>query len=217
MLDSLLTNLDWSVFVRTFGTLFAVASPIGAIPFFLGYTAGQSSVQRRHSARAATLTMLIALVVIIVFGTSFLNVFGITVDGFKVGGGFVILLSGIGMVRAKVQSMKVEIKATEGTEHSALSVVSPFAIPLVIGPGAFSAIVLGMHELPGPSGYLVVSAACVALMVIMFLALRLADPIFRLLGDLGMNIMVRLMGLVIIIISFETILSGAKAQLPGLG
>lgn len=217
MLDTAMAHIEGQAFVRSFGTLFAVASPIGAIPFFLGFTAGQTGPQRRRSASMALLTMAAALATTIAFGTAFMRVFGITEDGFRVGGGFVILLSGIGLVRGKIPSIAVALPNAEGAETSKLSVISPFAIPLVVGPGAISAVIIGLHADPGLGGYLVVSSACVTLLLLMYVALLLADLIYRLLGELAMNVMVRLMGLVIVIIAFETILTGLKAVLPGLG
>lgn len=216
MWNAVLNELDWPYFIRFFGGLFAIASPIAAVPFFLGYTAGQSPSERTRSAFVATGTMAIAFAVVIVSGITFLNLFGISVAGFRLGGGFVILLSGLAMLSAKVGSMAVTDPEERAAEQSKLAVIFPFAIPLVVGPGAASTIIIGLHGLPGLQGYVVISVACLVLLILMYIALRLADPLFRVMGTLGMNILVRLMGLIIVVLAFETMAAGLVGLFPGL-
>lgn len=202
--------LAWNEYVQIVIALIVIIDPLGAIPIFISLTAAQKDAQRKRTAYVASLSVAIILVVSCFIGEWILKLFGISIASFRIGGGVLLLLMSIAMMNAKISQAKrtdSEEEEARGKENVA---VVPLAIPLLAGPGAISLVIIYADKITGVvnTGFLVLS--CIVAAALMWGALRLAVPISKLLGQTGINIATRIMGLIMAAISIEFIASGYK-------
>ena len=207
---------DWRTNAEIATALFVIADPIATIPIFINLTSGQSRDERMRTAHMTALTVAAVLVLSIFLGQPLLQLFGIRIASFRVGGGILILLMAISMLNARLsRTVGTPEEMQEGSEKEDPAVV-PLGVPLVAGPGAISTMIIYAHQASDvyDTAFLVFAGLLVALSV--WIALRMADPIRRLLGKTGINIISRLAGLVLAAIAVEFIASGLVQLMPGL-
>jgi MarC family membrane protein len=207
---------DWRTNAEIATALFVIADPIATIPIFINLTAGQSRDERIRTAHVTAITVGAVLVSSIFLGQPLLQLFGIRIASFRVGGGILILLMAISMLNARLsRTVGTPEEMQEGTEKDDPAVV-PLGVPLVAGPGAISTIIIYAHQASDiyDVAFLVFAGLLVAVSV--WIALRMADPIRNLLGKTGINIISRLAGLVLAAIAVEFIASGLVQLMPGL-
>jgi len=207
---------DWRTNAEIATALFVIADPIATIPIFINLTSGQGAEERKHTARVTAMTVATVLVLSIFLGQPLLRLFGISIASFRVGGGILILLMAISMLNARLsRTHGTPEEMQEGSEKDDPAVV-PLGVPLLAGPGAISTIVIYAHQATDAydTAFLVLAGLLVSLAV--WIALRMADPIRKLLGKTGINIISRLLGLVLAAVAIEFIARGLVQLLPGL-
>ena len=209
--------------VNLFVALFALVDPIGNIPIFAAATAGASLRQRLSVAALICLFAAAFLGFFFFTGISLLQFFGISLAAFRIAGGILLLLLGLDMTSGEF------LKTFHDPDHDPGDVrgyarrrfqrlVVPFAIPLMIGPGAISTIIIQAGEAAkiGPAGQAAGVAAILAACVAAFLCFAATGPISRLLGNVGMSIVVRVLGLILVALAIQFILMGLSEALPGM-
>jgi multiple antibiotic resistance protein len=206
----------WTEYSRFFTALLVILDPFAAIPIFLSLTREYSAAERHHAATVAAIAVAIVLTLSALFGETMLTVLGTSLASFRVGGGIVLLLMALAMLRAQPDQMRTttdeKIEAA-GREHIA---IVPIAIPLLAGPGSISTVIIQMHR-PGAEYHaLWVIAIILLLSLLLWLVLRLATPIGRALGPLGLNILNRLFGLILTAIAVEIMANGLRGLFPAL-
>ncbi|HSM08124.1 MAG TPA: YchE family NAAT transporter [Gemmatimonadota bacterium] len=208
--------MDWTFLIKTGISLLAILNPLGAIPLFLGLTEGMDSSGRRRTGRSASLAVATVLVVAVWFGEDILEVFGVRIASFQIGGGVLALLMAIDMLQARLSPAKqTREEAREAGSRESVGVV-PLGIPLLAGPGSISLAIVGAEQAPGMSETIGLTVAVVLLGLVTWAVLRAAEPIGRVLGRTGINIITRLMGLVLAAIAIEFIATGMASLFPGL-
>ncbi|MES1983281.1 MAG: MarC family protein [Pseudomonadota bacterium] len=208
--------LHWEDYAKIFMALMVIVNPLSAIPLFVSMTAGNTADERKNIARVASISVGVVLVVAALLGQPMLLFFGITIASFKVGGAILILLMAISMMYATTGREKQtpeEAKAAEVKENIA---VVPLAIPLLSGPGAISTTIIYATERSSPAHLVALIACCTMVAVATWIALRVAEPVSRMLGETGVNIAIRLMGLLLAAVAVEIFTSGLVVLLPGL-
>lgn len=207
----------WSEYTRFFTALLVILNPFAAIPIFLSLTHNYTPEQRNRAAGIAAFTVAIVLSLSAILGDAMLTVLGTSLPSFRVGGGIVLLLMALSMLRAQtdeIRSTSDEKIVAESLENIA---VVPVAIPLLAGPGSISTVIIQMHR-PGAEYHLLwVIAVIIALTLVLWGILRLATPIGRRLGSIGLNILNRLFGLILTAIAVEIIANGLRGLFPVLG
>jgi multiple antibiotic resistance protein len=206
----------WREYAATTTALFVVANPVGSVPIFISLTADQGAHERRRTARIAAVTVAIVLVSSVFAGEPLLQLFGISVPSFRVGGGILILLMAIAMLQARSSRVvRTPEEAEEAATKDEVGAV-PLAIPLIAGPGAISTVIIYSHQAADWIDTLALILAGMLVAVSVWIAFRLADPISGLLGKTGINIVTRLLGLVLAAVAVEFITGGLAQLLPGL-
>ncbi len=204
-------------YAKIFLALLVIVNPIGAVPLFATMTADNTEEEKKRIARIASTAVAIVLVVAAIGGQPLLALFGITIASFKVGGAILILLLAISMMhgeQSKEKQTPDEAKEAEDKERIA---VVPLAIPLLSGPGAISTIIIYATARPSAAHLAAIIACAVLLALVTWLALRAATPVSTWLGKTGVNIAMRLMGLLLAAVAVEIFASGIVVLLPGLG
>jgi multiple antibiotic resistance protein len=199
-------------------TLLAIVNPPAIIPFFIYYTQGFSLQERRHTILVASVSAFLVIAGSALLGIRILEFFGISLASFQVGGGMLLLTSALNMLNAKPAEAKPSTnEMQEGAEKAAMGdsiAVVPLTIPLLTGPATMSSVVIYAEraqtalQLATLIGYGVVVALVTAL------SFTLADPIARVLGRTGINVLTRLMGLILAALAVEVMAEGLGKLFP---
>jgi multiple antibiotic resistance protein len=210
--------MEWS-FLSNFGiTLFALLNPLGMLPIFINYTAGEQKQVQRFVAFFVSLTVLALLIIFMLIGTPMLQFFGVTLDSFRIAGGVLLLGIGINIVNGTGENKTQEISNAK-EEKSYVSqaksvyrqIVIPMAMPLLVGPGVIANVMLYANEAIAKKGglglELILMTALVSCLV--FLVLASAKWLQKLLGDIGLSITQRVMGLFVAAIGVQFMVTGA--------
>ena len=193
-----------------FTSVLFIVDPFAAVPSFLAMTARDTPAQRRVMARRGAWTCAVTLTVFALGGSLIFTLFGITLGAFKIAGGVLIGLNALEMVQAR-RSMQREtpIEQAEGTQKEDVGII-PLGVPMLAGPGAISTVMvlaLGSRS-AASSAALYLSVALTA--YVSYLVLGAATAVEHRLGQTGMRILTRLMGLVLCAIAVQFIVDGIK-------
>jgi multiple antibiotic resistance protein len=208
--------MDISDGIRIFISLFVLVNPLEGIPFLLAQTGGYDSTVRDAIARRASIAVTIILLVSAVIGSKILAMFGIGLPAFQLGGGIILFLIAVQMTLSGVEND--ETAANSATRHSSPNEIAivPLAIPLLGGPGAVSGAILYGTKSQSFAHLAILCAIILVVGVAVYISLRLAQQLRGLLGDLGINIATRLMGLLIAAIAAQLTVEGLVALVASL-
>ncbi|MGD2063508.1 MAG: MarC family protein [Nitrospirota bacterium] len=204
----------WSEYTRFLTALIVILDPLAAVPLFLGLTAGLSAERRRRAVVFTVLTVVSVLVAAALLGDGLLRVMGTSLASFRVGGGIVLLLMALAMLRGQPDPVRGPPAEATGEQESVA--VVPLGIPLLAGPGAISTVIIEMDRSTTPLHLPLVILCIVATGALLWLTLRLAVPIGARLGRLGLDILHRLLGLLLTAIAVEIMANGVRALFPAL-
>jgi multiple antibiotic resistance protein len=202
--------------IKLFVALLALVNPLGAVPIFISLTDQYSRLERRKTIITAATSVAVVIAVSGVLGQQIIDFFGISIGSLQVGGGLIILLTALNMLNAKAGGARsTPEEETEAETKPNIGVV-PLAIPFLTGPGAISTVIVYAHEMHGWLQYLGLVLAALAMAALVVLALSMAGRIARLLGQTGINVATRLMGLILSALAVEIIANGLVRLLPVL-
>jgi multiple antibiotic resistance protein len=203
--------------VRTLQELFLILTsvlfivdPLTAVPSFLAMTARDPPEARRLMARRGAWTCAITLTAFALGGSLIFRLFGITLGAFKIAGGVLIGLNALDMVQARrSQQRETPIEQAEGMEKEDVGIM-PLGVPMLAGPGAISTVMVLSGASQGAVTTLGVYAAIALTAFLSYVTLAAASRVERRLGQTGMRILTRLMGLVLCAIAVQFIIDGMK-------
>lgn len=206
----------WTEYTRFFTALLVILDPFAAIPIFLSLTHSYTPEERNRSVSLAAITVALVLCLSAIFGEAMLTALGTSLPSFRVGGGIVLLLMALTMLRAQPDQMRTTSAEKAEAQNRENIAIVPIAIPLLAGPGSISTVIIQMHR-PGAEYHLFwVIAVILILTLLLWAVLRLAIPIGRVLGPIGLNIMNRLFGLILTAIAVEIMANGLRGLFPVL-
>ncbi|MGD8605494.1 MAG: MarC family protein [Candidatus Zixiibacteriota bacterium] len=200
--------LHWNDYVQIFTAVVVIVNPLAAIPVFIGLTKGQDKAGRKKAAHIAALAVAIILSIAALLGQWILKLFNIGIPSFRIAGGILLLLMSISMLRAGRSPV------SESGDSDEDAAVVPLAMPLMAGPAAISTVIIYAHKTNGWVDMAFLVVTCLVTALIAWIALRTADPVSRLLGHTGINIAVRIMGLLLAAISISFITEGLSEIFP---
>jgi multiple antibiotic resistance protein len=198
-----------------FFTLFIVINPLGALPLFLALTGGLDAATQRRIAATAVLVSFAVLLFFIVAGGFLLQHLGISLRAFQIAGGIVLFLVALDMVRGPGPSAAPGAAPPNPTAIA----VYPLAIPKIAGPAAMLTVVLLTDDDRFDLPHQVMTTGVLVLVLTVTLGILLAaGPISRLIGESGANVIGRVLGMLLVALAVQTILSafGAWLNLPTL-
>ncbi|WP_434779360.1 MarC family protein [Neisseria sp. Ec49-e6-T10] len=196
--------------------LLVLMNPLGAISLFIGLTPGYSQEERKKIAKTSFITIIIVVFFFSLLGESILHFLNISIGSFRVGGGILVMLIAISLMNPKPTDTKTTQEEKDEAENKSNIAVVPLTIPLQIGPGTISTIII--YSSAAKTGWQTIQllvAGCIAAMI-SYSALVMATPISKILGQTGINIVNRLMGMVLAAVSIEIIVAGLKNLFPTL-
>jgi multiple antibiotic resistance protein len=197
-------------------TLLAIVNPLAIVPFFIHYTQGFTGAQRKRTIGIASISVFIVIAVCALVGLEVLDFFNISLASFQVGGGLLLMTSALAMLNAQ----PAEAKATPGEvndAHTKTSIaVVPLTIPLLTGPATMSTVVIYADQAKTVAQHSALIGYGVVIALSTWLCFTLAKPIARVLGQTGINVMTRLMGLILAALSVEVMAAGLVKLFPVL-
>jgi len=201
-------------------TLLAIVNPLAIVPFFIHYTQGFTQEQRVHTVWVSAFSAFVVIAISALLGLQILAFFSISLASFQVGGGMLLLTSALNMLNAQPAEAKTNThEMQDGAEKAAMGAsiaVVPLTIPLLTGPATMSTVVIyadkakTVLQTTALVGYGVVVALATAI------CFSLAEPIARILGKTGINVMTRLMGLILAALAVEVMSDGLTKLFPAL-
>lgn len=196
--------------VLIFTSILFIVDPFAVIPTFLAMTARDAPAQRRVLARRGAWTCAITLIAFALGGSLIFKIFGITIGAFKIAGGVLIGLNALDMVQARrSQQRETPIETAEGIQKDDIGIM-PLGVPMLAGPGAISTVMVLALGAKSTAAMVTVYVSIVLTALITFWVLSAASLVERRLGQTGMRILTRLMGLVLAAIAVQFIIDGIK-------
>lgn len=197
----------------TFGLLvftsyMTLINPFGVLPIFLGVTADLDRSHRDKTAKTATLLSFIIMLVFAFSGQVLFKFFGISIGAFKIAGGIMFLLMGMDMLQARLSRIKVGPEEVKTYVKDVA--ISPLAIPVLSGPGALTNSIILMQEATTVEMKVVMVCSLALVMGLTCVMMLFASKLIKVIGETGMNVMMRLMGMIIMVIAVEFFCGGIK-------
>jgi len=184
--------------------------PLAAIPTFLVVTHDATRSERRHMALRAAITCFLVLTVFGIAGTFIFKVFGITLPAFKIAGGIILGLIGLDMLQARRSPTKETPGDTEESLEKEDVGVIPLGIPMLAGPGSISSVMVFVSQASDWRYATVIYSAIAVTAAVSFVILAAADRVRSFLGETGIRILTRMMGLMLTAIAVQFVLNGLK-------
>ena len=199
-------------------TLLAIVNPLAIVPFFIHYTQGFTPEQRKRTIVITSFSAFVVIASSALLGLQILEFFGISLASFQVGGGMLLLTSALSMLNAQpaeAKSNATEINdAARRSQHGASIAVVPLTIPLLTGPATMSTVVIYAERAKHFPQLAALVAYGVAIELATAVCFALAEPIARVLGRTGINVMTRLMGLILAALAVEVMSDGLVKLFP---
>lgn len=206
----------WTEQIKYLVGIFAILNPLGAIPIYLSMMTDRRPEVMHRTAFKASVAVAVILMLAVWTGDSLLSFFGIGIPAFRIAGGLLVLLIAVAMFGAKTSpAQHTDAEQAEGEAKNDIAVV-PLAIPLLAGPGAISLAIVDAHQAGSLPDKIMFSAGIICVTVIVWLVLRLAEPIGQRLGTGGLNIATRVMGLILAAMAVQFMADGMLDLFPGL-
>jgi len=189
-------------------SIFFIVDPVSAIPSFLVMTAEDDEEKRRKAARQSAWTCFWVLTAFLVTGTLIFKLFGITLPAFKIAGGLILLMVAFDMLQARRSGThEVAEERLEGAQKDEIG-ITPMGIPMLAGPGAISTVLVLMGQSRNWWQAIPVFVAIAVTALATYYLLAGASKVRRFLGETGLRILMRLMGLVLTAIAVQFIING---------
>ena len=202
--------MNTEFFILCFSSLFTLINPIGIVPIFIAMTDEYSKKERDVIAFKSVLFAFCILILFGVLGEFIFSFYNITIHGFRIAGGILLLKISFDMIeskRSRTRTTPMEEKAAEEKNEIAYT---PLAIPLIAGPGSIASIMILSSESSHWNHKITLFLALGTVLLITFLTLKLSKYLTKTFGRSGLRIMQRIMGLILMVISIEFILKGIK-------
>jgi len=194
------------LFSEVFITLFVIMDPPGTVPIFLGLTGAMTRKQRISAARQAISVAFGVIVAFAVFGQQLLSYMHITLPALQASGGLLLLL-----VAMELLTGKAEEPQPSGNKGVNVALV-PLGTPLLAGPGAIVATMVFVKRADGSwADWVAIGLGILAVHVCLYLAMRFAGLIHRVLGDSGTTLVTRIAGLLLAAIAVQLVADAVVA------
>ena len=199
-----------------FAALFFIIDPVGNVPLFLAITRQNNFNERKQIVKKASFACSLILIFFLLTGNLILELFHITIAAFKIAGGIIIFIISIQMLFVFKPGQKTSpLEEEEAREKEDVSIF-PLAIPFLSGPGAIATVILLRSNCQNLIHYLVIFGVIVIVSILTYFILKESQYLMKFLGQTGINILTRLMGLILSVIAVQFAIDGIKMVLPDL-
>ena len=209
-------TLELAIFLQFFLGLVAAVNPVGIMPVFVSLTGHMTPEEKNKTATTANVAVAVILIISLFAGQLLLDMFSISLDSFRVAGGLLLLSIAFSMMSGKLgEDKQNKQEKTEYVSREQIGVV-PLAMPLMAGPGAISSTIVYGARYPSAFDTVGISVTIMLFCFCSWLLFRSAPLIVRFLGQTGINVITRIMGLILGALGIEFIANGLRNLFPGL-
>jgi multiple antibiotic resistance protein len=189
---------DLTLLAQVFVTVLVIMDPLGNVPLFLSLTRGDSLARQRTAALQAVCVAGGVILLFAIFGQTLLDLLGISLEALQIAGGLLLVLISLELLRP-------EIGMEESQAAGNNVALVPLGTPLLAGPGAIAATMLAIRGAQNPGQVIAVVLALVGVLTVVYLSMRYAPLLLRVLKDNGINLITRVMGLLLAAIAVQLI------------
>src|SRR6476469_470416 len=193
----------------TFTSVLFIVDPIAVVPTYLVITSSQSTAQRRATAARACIAATLLLVTFAAMGRAIFGLFGITMPAFRIAGGLILWLVAMDMLHGTRSTQEGTAEITEATVKEDVA-ITPLAMPMLAGPGAISTVMVLSGQARTTPQTIVVYASILLALLIAWATLRAAERLVLRMGQTGIRVMTRLMGLLLAAIAVQFVITGVR-------
>ncbi len=196
----------------TFTSVLFIVDPIAVVPTYLVITRGQTPAQRHATARRACIAAMILLVTFAAAGRAIFDLFGITMPAFRIAGGLILWLVAMDMLHGNRSTQEGTAEISEATAKEDVA-ITPLAMPMLAGPGAISTVMVLSGQARTPPQNIVVYCSILLALLIAWATLSAAERLVLRMGQTGIRVMTRLMGLLLAAIAVQFVITGVREAL----
>jgi multiple antibiotic resistance protein len=206
----------FTIFLSTFGVVFAIIDPFGYVPIFLTMTVRDSEERRRYMLKKACLAAFLVLAFSTFLGNQVLNFFGIGIPALQISGGLLLLVISFEMLKViPVVEKLTPFEENEGRDKEDISIV-PLAIPMLSGPASIASVVVLTSKAQETSDapwmtYVAILVSVWITLLFTYFILRSASKLFKFIGATGLNVITRVMGLLLCAMAIQFVINGYLA------
>lgn len=205
------------IFIILFGALFSVLNPIGTVPIFVSLTQDFTKKERSNLSLRTSINVFIILIISFFIGQYVLSFFGITISALRIAGGIIIASSGFSLLNGNfTKNRGINKKVEEDISTRNAIALTPLAMPMLAGPGSISLLIAFYQEHNSTQEIIVSSLSILVVSIVIFLILRSANYIARILGASGIVAVSRIIGFLTISIGIQYIISAVLSIVRGI-
>jgi multiple antibiotic resistance protein len=198
----------WRFGLAAFVTLLVVVDPPGVVPTFVALTKDEPPSRRRAILTRAVLIAFGVAIFFLLAGRAVLSYLGVTVQAFSISGGVLLFLAALPMLFGQRGGLQAPEPTERGSVGQDISVF-PLAIPLLSGPGAIATILLLTSQTTGDPRRLLAAVIAIAIVfAVSFVSLYLGARLIALVGEGGVHIATRVMGIILAALAVQYVLNG---------
>jgi multiple antibiotic resistance protein len=191
-------------FIPTLLKMFFIMTPFFVLSVFLTLTDDATNDEIRSLAVRVTISVIVISLILLFFGKYIFEIFGITLDAFRIGAGSLLFLTAVELVRGNKEGQKL------GDRNLSEIAVVPLALPITIGPGTIGILLVMGAEFRSFSHMLFGSLALVCAILLVGLMLFLSSSINKFIGKQGLLIISKITGLFLAALSAQIVFTGIK-------
>jgi multiple antibiotic resistance protein len=208
--------MTYAEIVKFLVAMIIMVNPLGSLSIFLQLTNRYPNFYQKQTAIRCGLAITTIMVVTIWMGDAVLDILGITIASFRFAGGIILLLTGLSMLQSKESPLNYTPADDAAAEQRDSVAIVPLALPIIIGPGAISTLVIASNDYPTAIHRLWLSILCIFLALGMFLILYYGHAIAKAVGESVIKVITRIMGMLIMAIAVGMLANGLVGLLPSL-
>ena len=196
------------LFIYIFAALFSVINPIGTVPIFVGLTLDDDKKERSRISLWTAINVFLILIISFFIGQYVLDFFGISIDALRIGGGLIIVSSGFSLLSGKFSKTRgINKKVQNEVQKRNDIALTPLAIPMLAGPGSISLLIAFYQDHQKTHEIIIATLAILTVALSIFLILKSAHYLAKILGASGIVAISRIVGFIVIAIGIQYIVS----------
>jgi multiple antibiotic resistance protein len=204
------------LFIYLFAALFSVLNPIGTVPIFVGLTQHDDRKERQRISLWTAIDVCIILLISYFLGQYVLTFFGISLDALRIAGGLVIVSSGFSLLSGQITKKRGLNKQVQSDIQARNDIaLTPLAMPMLAGPGSISLLIAFYQEHHQTEEIMIAVVSILAVAFVIFIILRSAHYLAKILGAAGIVAISRIVGFIVIAIGIQYIVSAVVNIIRG--
>lgn len=208
--------MNYADTVKFLVAMIIMMNPLGSLSIFLQLTHRFTLTHKRKTAIKCGISITIIMIITIWLGAQLLDLLGITIASFRCAGGLILLLTGFSMLQSKESPISHTPEDDIAAEERSSIAIVPLALPIIIGPGAMSTLIIATSDFPHMAYKLWLSLLCLFLAVGMFVLLYFGSIIAKFVGESVIKVITRIMGMIIMAIAVGMLMDGLIGLIPAL-